>query len=104
MEHKDCVMVRVGVQPNGGTVAAEVEMANHICPAKITNKNWNPVSMDGKDAYTRYDDSFSVVQTGRNLAVTRTDDGNENSGWALDLAFVCCWKGGPAYATWEAAQ
>ena len=49
------------------------------CPTLVNSSNWS--SNEG------YIDTFSVVQTGKNIVVTRTDFA---SGWGMNLSFECC--------------
>lgn len=95
----DCFVVNVG-SSGAKTKNAKVDDVAHICPKTISKKNWIGQNYDSVSAYERYNDEFSVVQTGVDLVVTRSDTVAEDpSGWTLDLKFVCCWKGGPAYNT-----
>ena len=53
--------------------------SGYKCPTTVDKTNW----LDGYN----YGDTFSVVQTGNQVTVTRTD---HNGGWGMDLKFRCC--------------
>ena len=54
------------------------------CPTSINKNNWI-----GGDSFDYYDDdnTFSIIQNGAYVTVTRTD---QNLGWEMNLKFSCC--------------
>ena len=54
------------------------------CPTNIDKNNW----IGGDNACnTCYDNTFSIIQNGTYVTVTRTD---QNLGWEMNLKFSCC--------------
>lgn len=55
------------------------------CPTSIDKNNWM-LENNGFD-YEDDDNTFSIIQNGAYLTVTRTD---QNLGWKMNLKFSCC--------------
>jgi len=73
------VGARPGEKPGAKTIAGVP--AGLVCPALVTKAEWY-------NGYT-YPDTFRAVVSGTTVVVTRTDTGDERSGWGMDLAFTC---------------
>ena len=77
----DCTEASVGSNNRAGITSKTVEIeAGYLCPARVSIANWL-----GEDSYP---DTYSVVQSGRTITVTRTD--TADIGWGMELRFSCC--------------
>jgi len=95
----DCVTATLGPSPTKSK-SYTLKDKSYVCPKAISKENWVGKNYDGVSAYERYNDKFTVVQTGAELTVSRSDTAETDpSGWSLDLQFTCCWKDGAAYHT-----
>ena len=82
----DCIVVNVGRgSSNPKTVSGQI---GYKCPSRVDKYNWFGTASFG--------DSFSVVQNGAQVIVTRLD---QNGGWGIDLKFECCNAGKSNYGT-----
>eukprot|EP01052_Picozoa_sp_SAG31_P014868 SAG31_NODE_938_length_10882_cov_18.550032_11_plen_449_part_00 len=82
MESSDCVVVAVGPSRSGGPQRTEAP-AGYVCPLKVSRENWLGGSTFG--------DTFVVQQSvTTGISVYRTDTGDQEAGWGLDLQFRCC--------------
>ena len=61
-----------------------------FCPAIVDSSNW--IGGGGTVGET-----FSVTQNSQGIQVHRTDTGDTDAGWAMDLRFQCCGSGSDAY-------
>ena len=75
-----CVTVKVGSGNNKGKVF-KVDPV-YVCPTKVDKTNW----LGGHT----YGDTFKITQTKDGVSAVRTDTGNTNAGWGMDLQFRCC--------------
>ena len=55
---------------------------SHVCPTTVSRNNWL-----GGDTYG---DNFAVTQDANGISVVRTDTGNTDQGWGMNLRFKCC--------------
>ena len=68
-----------GSGKNPKTVRGKV---GYKCPSTVDKNNWLGTA--------GHKDSFSVVQNGAQVTVTRVD---RNAGWGMNLNFECCAAG-----------
>jgi hypothetical protein len=54
----------------------------HVCPATVNQNNWLGGGTTGE--------TFAVAQNGTEVTVSRSDTGNSQDGWDIDLRFDCC--------------
>jgi hypothetical protein len=75
-----CAIVTIGSGPViGQTFSAP---PGYECPSTVSRDNWV-----GGDTYP---DVYAVTQQETSLSVVRTDNGDTNSGWGMNLQFECC--------------
>ena len=77
-QFSECFIAKVG----SGLKSKTITIGNGLqCPELVDKSNW----LGGH----QWPDTFSVVQNGSDIVVTRTDS---TDGWAMDLQFMCCPK------------
>ena len=83
-------MLNVSVDCTTAEVGASADKTKTIsiddgfeCPVLVDQHNWLSVH--------KWQDTYSVQQTGSRISVTRTD--TERGGWGMNLRFKCCVRG-----------
>jgi hypothetical protein len=80
LSHGVCTRVVIGTGPVvGQTFAVE---PGYTCPTDVNVDNWLGTATGG--------DSFAIAQDGETISVVRTDQGNLDAGWGINLQFECC--------------
>ena len=78
---QSCTTLTIGSGPVvGQTFAVE---PGYTCHTIVNKDNW----LGGHEAYG---DTYAVTQAGDSVSVVRSDTGNTDEGWDMNLEFKCC--------------